>query len=177
MVDQLMIAVGTLNKAKLRAVEQALTQLSYSHVNVIGVSVPSDVSEQPIGDNETITGAINRSMAAKKEIGASIGIGLEGGVVETPHGLIVCNWGALTDDTNDQPLIAGGARFRLPDEIAERIRAGQELGPVMESFSQKTDNHMHEGAVGFFTNGRINRASMFGHIVELLIGQWEYRNK
>jgi len=168
------ITIGTKNPAKINAVEQALMKMDYADVYIEGISVPSNVSVQPFGDEETLQGALNRAIAAQKLSDSSIGIGLEGGVVETTHGLFVCNWGSLYDPSLNEPIHAGGARIRLPDEIANEVRAGLELGPVMQNFSQKESIRQKEGAVGIFTNGRMNRGTMFSHIVELLIGQWEY---
>ena len=55
----------------------------------------SEVSAQPLSDNETMTGAINRAKNALKSEDAQIGVGLEGGVVKTEHGYFLCNWGAI----------------------------------------------------------------------------------
>ncbi|TDL35460.1 DUF84 family protein [Jeotgalibacillus sp. S-D1] len=172
----MIIAIGTENKAKLSAVEQAFKHLAaYSSIKFEGISAPSLVSEQPFDDEETLLGAINRASFAQQSINASIGIGLEGGVVETSNGLYICNWGALCDPLLPEPITAGGARLRLPDQVAEQLREGRELGPVMEEFSQKKEIRQREGAVGLFTNERVTRAAMFSHIVTLLIGQWEYK--
>ncbi|KIL43893.1 DUF84 family protein [Jeotgalibacillus soli] len=170
------IAVGTHNKAKIQAVKEAFSASPEYSVHIEGMSVASGVAEQPFSDEETISGAIHRARAAKDALQASIGIGLEGGVTDTSAGLFICNWGALLD-RNDEPFVAGGARILLPQAIADRLRNGEELGPVMDDVRQRQNIRHHEGAVGIFTNGRINRIQMFTHVVQLLIGQWEFRNK
>lgn len=65
-----------------------------------------------------------------------------------------------------------GAGLPLPEEIAEGIRAGQELGPLMDLYTNKQNIRHNEGAIGVFTNGLIDRSAMFEHIVLQLIGQW-----
>ena len=46
---------------------------------------------------------------------------------------ILCNWGALIlPDGNE--FTAGGAQIPLPEEIAEELLAGKELGPVIDSY-------------------------------------------
>ncbi|PPA71680.1 DUF84 family protein [Jeotgalibacillus proteolyticus] len=172
-MNGLTIAAGTKNKAKLTAIEHALNQLALQPFEVTGISVPSNVSDQPFGNEETMTGAINRASLARSRSGAKLGLGLEGGVVETSQGLFICNWGALKDERFSAPFVAGGASLPLPEEVARKVRAGQELGPVMEAFSQRENIRQQEGAVGIFTNGRVGRSMMFSHIVMLLIGQWE----
>lgn len=73
------------------------------------------------------------------------------------------------------PIIAGGARFLLPMEVETRLRAGEELGPVMNDFAKIENVSKHDGAVGIFTNGLINRVDMFTHLTKLLVGQYTYK--
>lgn len=162
------IIIGSQNPAKITAVKN-----SFSDENeFVALDVPSGVSEQPFSDEETIKGAINRAEAALKRGNGDIGIGLEGGVHETSFGLLICNWGALVSKVG-KPIIAGGARLPLPEEIAIRLRAGEELGPVMEDYAKNKGVRKKEGAVGIFTNGKVNRSEMFTHVMNLLVGQYE----
>lgn len=167
------IIIGSNNPAKIAAVKSAF---SYQQVEFLSLDIASGVSEQPFSDEETIKGAMNRAVGALQKGKGDIGIGLEGGVQESDHGLLICNWGALAVN-NMKPIIAGGARFLLPIEIADRLRAGEELGPVMEDYAQKENVRKKEGAVGIFTNGLINRTEMFAHIMSLLVGQYHYQKR
>lgn len=165
------IAVGTTNPAKLEAVKKTFDV----NAKIFSIKVASGVSEQPFSDEETVKGAINRAKASQLAFSSDVGIGLEGGVTETPFGLMLCNWGALVSRNEKiSPIIAGGARILLPDSISARLRNGEELGPVMDDFCNQNDIRSHEGAVGIFTNGRVKRDAMFMHVVELLKGQHEY---
>lgn len=166
------IVVGTKNPAKIQAVKNSFGMAA----DIIGVNVPSGVREQPFSDEETITGAINRAKNALAETNRAIGIGLEGGVTETPYGLMLCNWGAVVvKGYEHHPLIAGGARILLPEEISNRLLKGEELGPVMDDYCKKENIRSHEGAIGIFTNGVVNRDDMFTHVVKILKGQLEYK--
>ncbi|MDF2788224.1 MAG: NTPase [Neobacillus sp.] len=165
------IIIGSNNPAKVAAVKNAF---HYQQTEFLSLDIPSGVGEQPFSDEETIKGAINRAVGALEQGNGDIGIGLEGGVQETSHGLLLCNWGALASK-NTEPIIAGGARFLLPTEIADRLRAGEELGPIMDNFAKKENVRKNEGAVGIFTNGLINRSEMFSHIMNLLVGQYHYK--
>jgi len=167
------IIIGSTNPAKVAAVKQAFP---YQPAQFISLDISSGVSEQPFTDDETIKGAINRANGALYKGKGDIGIGLEGGVQESEHGLLLCNWGALVSVGNE-PIIAGGARFLLPETISDRLRAGEELGPVMDDYAKRKNVRKNEGAVGIFTNGLINRAEMFAHIMNLLIGQYYYRKE
>ncbi|TYR82097.1 DUF84 family protein [Priestia megaterium] len=167
------VAIGTVNPVKVNAVKSVFGE----DASYVSMEVESGVAAQPFSDEETIQGAINRAMAALQQ-NAQIGIGLEGGVVETTHGLFLCNWGALVTRQRDQPIIAGGARVLLPDEIAKMLRVEKiELAEAMERFTKQLDVRKKEGAIGVFTNGMINRTAMFEHVVRMLYGQYLFHQK
>ncbi|RSD27765.1 DUF84 family protein [Mesobacillus subterraneus] len=165
------VAVGSKNPAKINAVKEAFKHLPYE---IVSVDAESGVSAQPMSDEETIKGAVNRAIQAADLGNAEIGIGLEGGVQQTPYGLMLCNWGALAV-SGREPIIAGGARLPLPNEVANKLLAGDELGPVMDEYAMNKNVRKNEGAVGIFTNGQINRSEMFLHVMKLLAGQYEYQ--
>jgi inosine/xanthosine triphosphatase len=164
------IIIGSKNPAKNQAVKNAFPEKNFEFVSI---NIPSGVSEQPFSDEETIKGAVNRAVNALQEGNGDIGIGLEGGVQETSHGLLLCNWGALASKELE-PIIAGGARILLPESIAQRLRAGEELGPVMDKYAKMKNVRENEGAIGIFTNSSVNRIEMFTHIMKLLVGQYYY---
>ncbi|PLT32426.1 DUF84 family protein [Bacillus sp. V5-8f] len=165
------VAVGSSNPAKVQAVRKAYGETA----EIIQIHALSGVSDQPFSDEETIEGASNRARNCLRQSDADIGIGLEGGVVQTKYGMFLCNWGALADREGNL-FIAGGARVPLPDQIAERLILGEELGPVMDEYTKKKGIRKKEGAIGVFTNERITRTGMFSHIMKMLIGQIEYKN-
>lgn len=167
------VVIGSTNKTKVFAVKEVLEEY---HAKVHSVDAPSGVSSQPRTDAETREGARNRAIYSLQEIEADIGIGLEGGVAESSEGLFLCNWGALVDKKGVVQF-AGGARILLPNQVADEIRTGKELGHVMEAYTQKNDVRSNEGAIGIFTFGLVERKEMFIHIVRLLIGQYFFRLK
>lgn len=160
------LIVGSLNKVKVNAVKNIFIENE-----VIGISVSSKVSTQPITDEETMKGAINRAIAAKTL--GDMGIGLEGGVQQTSYGMMLVNYGALVDKDN-KLYIAGGARILLPNEISKEIYKGRELGDIIDEYANKKNIRHDEGAIGVFTNNIIKRQDMFEHIAKLLYGQMLY---
>ena len=164
------IAIGTTNKAKIGAVEVIVKQF-LGNAEFTYFKAASGVSEQPMTTEETRQGAINRAKNTMTATGAALSFGLEGGVTEIEGVMYICNWGALV--LNDGTVFtAAGAQVVLPKEIADEIRNGKELGPVMEAYTQRRDIRQQAGAVGIFTHGLVDRQKMFEHIITLLLGQY-----
>lgn len=162
-MPKLKVVVGSTNQVKVQAIANV-----FANYEVTGMAISSKVSAQPMTDQETIKGAINRAIGAKRY--GDIGIGLEGGVQQTTYGLLLVNYGALVDEVNNL-YIAGGARILLPNEVAKEIYLGKELGDVMDKYCHKIGVKHDEGAVGVFTNNFVKRQEMFEHIGKLLYGQ------
>ncbi|GBF11101.1 inosine/xanthosine triphosphatase [Tepidibacillus sp. HK-1] len=157
------IGVGSKNPAKIEAVRSAFAEMGFE-AEVIGLDVESQVSEQPFSDEETIQGAINRAnnvMFAEKELHFfDYCIGLEGGVIESPFGMFLCNWGVVVDKEGNVG-IGGGLRVQLPEEIANHLRMGKELGDIIDDFTGKHNVKKKEGTIGILTNQLITRKDMF----------------
>ncbi|UTR11431.1 DUF84 family protein [Evansella sp. LMS18] len=163
------IYIGSTNPAKIAAVQSVFTD-----AQVLSEEVPTSVSPQPLSDEETKQGAVNRAVyLITNNKNVSLGIGLEGGVIDSEEGMFLCNWGALAVKGGGV-YTAGGARIPLPDDIAAKIRAGNELGDVIDQWAEKTDVRKKEGTIGILTAGEITRELMFEHIVRLLYGQWKF---
>ncbi|EOP14255.1 inosine/xanthosine triphosphatase [Bacillus cereus BAG2O-3] len=165
------VVVGSKNKTKVGAVEKV-----WIDAEITSLSVPSGVANQPFTDEETMQGAVNRAKRALQEGEAQVGIGLEGGVMKTAHGLFMCNWGALAT-SDGRVFVAGGARIKLPDDFLKPLEEGKELSEVMEEFVQRKDIRSHEGAIGIFTDDYVDRTELFVHVVKLLVGQYKYDEK
>ncbi|MCR6107637.1 DUF84 family protein [Salipaludibacillus agaradhaerens] len=162
------LKVGTLNEAKLMSVRDVFGETC----EVYGYEVPSGVSAQPLTDEETKQGAVNRAMYLIDKESADIALGLEGGVMVINDHYFLCNWGALATNFG-HIFVAGGARIPLPDEVAASIKEGMELGDIMERYASKLNVRKNEGAVGILTNLQVTRSEMFSHINRLLKGQFE----
>jgi inosine/xanthosine triphosphatase len=151
------IAVGSTNPAKTTAAK-SICERAFPGCTVVGVDVPSGVPEQPIGADETSTGARNRARAALAAVpGARMGMGLEGGV-DRDGSLINCV-AVVTEEGREN--LTWGVRFPLPPGVVARVLRGEELGPVMDEVSGRTESKKHLGAVGILTNGLFTRAEMW----------------
>ncbi|WP_208585835.1 DUF84 family protein [Gracilibacillus suaedae] len=162
------IVVGSHNKAKVAAVQRIFTTATIRRADVA-----SEVNAQPKSDKETMQGAINRAKASKQIEEDCYGIGLEGGIMQIDNQWFLCNWGALVTPS-DHLYIASGARIPLPDEIAQPLFNGRELGDIMKGWTNIPDIRHHQGAIGIFTDSHVSREDMFTHVVKLLAGQAQY---
>ncbi len=128
--------------------------------------VPSGVSEQPRGTDETRRGAVNRAeavVAATPDGDAAsydLGVGIEGGVATYDSDgddgdLFLVMWAAVTD--GDRIGLGTGPSLVLPGSIASRVRGGEELGPVMDDVLGENDVAKKQGAAGALTGGRVDR--------------------
>lgn len=153
------IAVGSTNPTKVAAVETIVRQL-WPEAEISAVAIASGVSEMPMSDDETITGAQNRARAARLAANADLGFGLEGGVHSTSFGLMLQGWVVVTD-RNGREGVASSGRLPLPPAIARRVLAGEELGPIMDNLLGQENVKNKGGAVGALTGGLIPRKQAF----------------
>jgi len=159
--------LGSENKVKLEVVKEVLT-----NYEVIGINVDSKVSKQPLSDEETLQGALNRAQALPKD---GLRIGLEAGVQMFQDMCFLVNWGVLID-FEDNIYYAGGTRIPLDDFVKDKLfKEKKELADVMDEFLHTKDIKQKEGAIGYFTYNYIKRKDIFVHIVKLLYGQYERR--
>ena len=182
------IVVGSKNPVKVGAVQEAFAKY-YSECEVVGVEVASGVSSQPMSERETMNGARSRAYAAlESDKEAEYGVGLEGGVTEldptSPNWsgmrggkgrLFECAWVCIVKKSQipNPPILklekneglGGGLYFELPTKIAAKIKAGGELGPIMNELSGEDNVKQKMGAIGIFSKGQLDRKQAYVQIV------------
>ncbi len=166
----MIVAVGSTNPAKLRAVQDVVGAV-WPGSEVGGVAASSGVSEQPLTLAQTRRGAVNRARAALRLLpGAALGVGLEGGVRFEGGGLERCLLFGVVAVTDGARLELGRtAELRLPPGVAVRLRAGEELGPLMDELSGIQDSKRKAGTVGFLTNGHLSRSDIWQQALMLAL--------
>lgn len=153
------IGVGSGNPVKRRAVEGIVDAEDgrLGEADVESVVVESGVSDQPTGHAETVRGAETRARNVVADGAFDLGVGIEGGVAEFEgaDGLFLIMWSTVTD--GEQTERGGGPSIRLPGDIASRVRAGEELGPVMDDELGEEGVARKQGAAGVLTGGHVDR--------------------
>lgn len=157
------IAVGSANPVKIEAVRDAAKKM-FPEAEVVSAAVQSGVSAQPFSDDEAIEGAENRARAAMKEKGADFGVGLEGTVEHTKHGLFTSGWVVVLSRDGKKGIAQTGSLL-LPDKITKQVTKDKELGTVMDELVGEKDVKKNLGAIGIFSKGIITRKSSFEQAV------------
>ena len=159
MSDSISVAVGSLNPVKINAVRGAFVR-QWPDVAVTGIEVDTGVSVMPMSDDECLTGARNRAKLARESSDADFGVGLEGGVNREAAGLMLLGWVVIVH-RDGRESVACTAKIPLPKMLADRVLAGEELGPVMDDVLKATGTAKKGGASGALTAGLVMREAKF----------------
>ncbi len=175
--------VGSTNPIKIQAVEEAACG-KWPTAQVVGFAVSSQVSHQPMTDEETQTGAINRAKAAlsaglekhpEAQKAECLGIGLEGGVTTWHDQLWSTVWVAVID-LEGKIFTSNGARIKLPDQVAQPILQGGEMGPVVGKLIHDNEVSKKQGMFGVVTKNLVTRQEEYTTIAKMAIGLWYGRD-
>jgi inosine/xanthosine triphosphatase len=157
------ILVGSKNPVKIASVKEAFENY-FEEIEVTGVDVASGVSNQPIGI-DTFLGAKNRALALKQisevqNISADFFVGIEGGIIKLYEKWFA--FGCMCVADNEGNIGFGSSpQFELPDVVIEKLLKGIELGEVMDEIQNEENTKQKHGAIGYFTNGVMNRKELY----------------
>ncbi|MEA2082448.1 MAG: inosine/xanthosine triphosphatase [Elusimicrobiota bacterium] len=157
------VLVGSHNPVKVESVREAFS-LYYKKVKALAVSVDSGVGIQPVGA-ETFIGAENRADSLfkknkSKKLRGDFFAGIEGGIINL-HGKWLSFGGVCLVDSSGRKGFGSSAMFELPGSVVRELLEGTELGDVMDKIQNGHNTKQKHGAVGFFTNGRIDRKEFY----------------
>ena len=152
------IVVASRNPAKITAVREAFGHhFDPDVIELVPVSVPSGVADQPVSDDETRAGARHRAENARDaERDAEFWVGLEGGIQEFDGQLMAFAWMAVLD--RDGRL--GEARsvtLPLPPAIKRLVDGGMELRDANDRVFGTVNSKHEGGAFALLTGGRYTR--------------------
>ncbi len=154
------IVVASNNPVKLAAVTNGFTSVYSDDIILHPVSVPSNVSDQPMSDCETLEGAKNRAQNARREFtDADFWVGIEGGVEFLDGKLAAFAWVVILNGN-----VLGSARtgaFFLPLQVSALVANGMELGEADDLVFGQINSKQQNGAIGILTNDLIDRESLY----------------
>ena len=113
--------IATKNQGKIEGAKKALSNY-FEDIQIQGIPVPSEVSEQPVND-ETYIGAKNRIKNLKKyakenNIDADLYLSVESGISNKLGGWMITNI-AVIEDNNDFESCGTSPSFPVPDKYVE----------------------------------------------------------
>lgn len=163
-------ALGSTNPAKVAAVHDALATLAPG-CEIVPLDVPSGVGRQPFGDRETRAGALERARNALAASGSDVAFGLEGGVELDGDRVWLLSWVAAIDPAGREGF-ASGLRMLLPPSLGRGLRAGTELGTLIDGLFDVRDSKSASGAIGLLTAGAVSRTDAFADLVAMSLAPW-----
>lgn len=163
------IILSSLNPVKQMAALQGFQEMFPGEEFLLeGIQVESGVSSQPLTDEETYQGALNRAGLSRQRLpGGDFWVGIEGGVQEKDGEFEVFAWVVILS-TNQVGKSRTGTFF-LPEKIASLIRQGKELGEADDMVFQRENSKQGNGAIGLLSGDVIDRGSYYRHAVILAL--------
>lgn len=164
------VAVGSTNPVKAQAVDAALRAVVHD-LEVVAVDVDPGIPDQPVGDVETRRGAVNRARQALQKVNADLGVGLEGGLLDTEFGVMTCAWCAIVDSRGALG-VGGSVNVLLPPAVVDTVSQGAELGDAVDQLTGIEDTKRRMGAVGVLTDGLTDRQGAYQHLVTMALARF-----
>ncbi len=163
------IVIASKNPVKINAVKEAFESVfEGEEFELQGVSVNSEVPEQPIGDDQTYEGAYNRACNAQKSFNhADFWVGLEGGILKKNKTFEAFAWMVVL--SKDNVGKSRTATFDLPREVSKLLDKGYELGEADDIVFKRSNSKQEQGAVGILTKGVVDRSRFYREAVILAL--------
>ncbi|HHG3484643.1 TPA: inosine/xanthosine triphosphatase [Vibrio parahaemolyticus] len=151
------VVIASLNPAKINAVKSAFqSAFPQQAFEFVGISVPSEVADQPMTNEETHRGAVNRVKNAKVEMPtADFYVGLEAGI----EGNVTFAWMVIESDTHRGE--SRSASLMLPPEVLAQLADANELGDVMDKVFGTENIKQKDGAISLLTQNQLTRSSVY----------------
>ncbi len=166
-VRKMKVVVGSKNPVKIESVKEAFSKY-FDDFEIESSNVESGVPDQPVGD-DTFTGARNRARDLMQfNPGFDFYVGIEGGIAQQFNRWFAFGCMCIIDK-NGEEAFGTSPHFELPKIVTDQLLAGKELGDVMDEIMNTQNSKHKDGAIGFFTNGVMNRKELYlqGLIVAL----------
>lgn len=151
------VAITSLNPAKISAVKSAFNCcFCDQQFEFIGLNVPSDVSDQPISDDETRQGALNRvTNAQKMHVGYDFYVGLEAGIENN----MTFAW--MVIESNQKRGESRSASMQLPVRVLAQLTPDNELGNIIDQEFGTSNIKQKGGAISLLTHQQLSRSSVY----------------
>ena len=171
------IALASHNPVKIQATLNAFRRMfPGERFEVESLTVSSGAPAQPMSDQETLQGAIQRAKNAAAMLPeADYWVGIEGGVedesddMSTDISAAMAAFAWVVVRSRDRVGKARTGTFFLPAPVADLVRQGKELGDADDIVFRKSNSKQKNGAIGLLTGNVIDRTGLYEHAVVLAL--------
>jgi inosine/xanthosine triphosphatase len=164
------VIVASKNPVKVSTTQEAFMKVFPDVLfEVEGVSTDSNVSDQPMSEEETLQGALNRvNYAQTQSPDGAYWVGIEGGLKDVDGHLEAFAWIVIKGEANKIGKGRTGS-FYLPQKVAALISQGKELGEADDIVFGLSNSKQANGAVGILTGDVLTRSSFYEPAVILAL--------
>ena len=156
------IIIASKNPVKINSTRAGFVKMFKDEIfEIEGLGVESGVSDQPMSEEETLTGAKNRvNKVFSLSPNADFWVGIEGGSKVVGEGMETFAWVVIKSKNG---IVSQGrtASFYLPKEIVALVKMGKELGEADDIVFKRTNSKQSNGAVGILTGDVLTRADYY----------------
>lgn len=133
------IAIGSKNPAKIAATRQAFgAAWPDEELEIVAMTVPSGVSDQPLTTDETIKGAVNRAKTVKVSLRPDFAVGIEAGLSKIGEKWFVDGWVAVIDSSGRVGL-GGSPSMEAAPKVMKLIKSGHEMRLALDEALGQSD--------------------------------------
>lgn len=152
------VLIGTNNQGKVEGAKQAFEKF-YKDVKVEGISVSSDVSDEPVND-EIYMGASNRvnnliKYSKENNIDVDFYVGVESGITNQLGKWCIIQIAVVKDKSGYESFGTGPA-FPVPEKYVDEI-INTDLGLLMDKIFKGNGLKNEKGGIAHLTNDVITR--------------------
>ena len=156
------VLIGSTNPGKIEGARRAIAKFYGENVEIVGVKVPSNVSDQPV-DDATYLGAHNRvvnlqAYAKTNNIDADLFMAVESGIANIFGNWMITNV-AVIQDKYGYESVGTSASFPVPKKHVNNVIENT-LGTVMDDLFTKHDLRSSTGGIGLLTHDFITRIDL-----------------
>lgn len=164
------IIVASNNPVKIKSAETGFTKMFPDEsFKIEGFSAKSNVPDQPMNEEETLRGAINRTNnVSKLSPYADYWVGIEGGLKEVDGEMEAFAWVVVKSKEGKIGKGKTGSFF-LPKRMVELVKEGKELGEADDIVFGKINSKQANGTVGNLTGDVLTRITYYEPAVVLAL--------
>ena len=170
------VVVASENPVKVAVAQKAFAAVfPEEEFSFVSLKSESGVGDQPFNE-ETERGALNRTDFIKaKYPEADYWISQEGGLFDDGEALYNRAW-IIVCDQNGFITKSSTPLFYLPTAVVKLVRGGMELAHAADEFFSSVNSGQGVGAVGFLTDGIIDRENYYLQAAIIAVSQLKHKD-